>query len=123
MNEHSNLDLNYPCPAVATLSLLNSKWAPMLIHCLAGDPHLFGQIQRALSPISKKVLTQELKKLEKNNIVNRFEIIENVITVQYSLSERGESLLPILDTLFKWGFQNVNHDQLDLTYFKKEILR
>ncbi|MCJ8313499.1 MAG: helix-turn-helix transcriptional regulator [Saccharospirillaceae bacterium] len=116
-NSNLNIDLKYPCPAVATLLLLNSKWAPMLIHCLAGGPHLFGQIHRALNPISKKVLAQELKKLERNSLVDRHEIVGNVITVKYTLTARGESLLPILETLFKWGYNNINHDQLDLLYW------
>ncbi|BCE02655.1 winged helix-turn-helix transcriptional regulator [Marinicellulosiphila megalodicopiae] len=119
MKQNPYLDLSKPCPVAASLNLINRKWSPMLMHCLSQSTQQFGEILRVLSPISKKVLTDELKRLVDAKLVMRKQCHNTVVTVEYSLSDKGKSLLPILESLTHWGLDNIEHNQLDLTYINK----
>ena len=91
------------CPAVATLNLFNSKWKPMLLHSLSQESARFGELRRLLMPISHKVLTQQLRELESDGLVSRVVSGGPVVTVTYSLSEKGDSLAVVLGHLYAWG--------------------
>ncbi len=99
------------CPAVETLHLISGKWKPMLLHSLLQAPSRFGELQRLLAPISHKVLTEQLRELEHDSLVQREISDANVVTVTYSLTERGQSLRPVLDSLYDWGQQNLPSSQ------------
>jgi len=104
------------CPVVSTLSLISGKWKPMVIHILTEHPMRFGQIKKMMSPISQKVLTQQLRELESAHIVQRHIIDEKVLNVTYSLTQYGKSLSPVLEALFLWGEMNIPFSKdLELT--------
>lgn len=102
---HSAVHSDNPlcCPVVETLRLLGGKWKPMLIHQLLEAPQQFGQLQRRLSPISHKVLTEQLRELESAGLVARDVGEERVVTVTYQLTESGQALRPVLDSMFAWA--------------------
>ena len=66
----------------------------------------FGKLKSVMSPISQKVLTQQLRELEYTNIVQRDVLEEKVLNVTYSLTDYGKSLAPVLDALYLWGEKN-----------------
>lgn len=107
MQKQKDNDNPLGCPVVSTLSLISGKWKPMIIHALTEQPMRFGEIKRAMTPISQKVLTQQLRELESNHIVQRHITDEKVINVTYSLTNYGKSLAPVLEVMFLWGEKNI----------------
>jgi len=95
------------CPVVSTLGLISGKWKPMVIHVLIEQPLRFGKLKNIMSPISQKVLTEQLRELESTHIVQRDVIDEKVLNVTYSLTDYGKSLAPVLEALYLWGEINV----------------
>ena len=96
------------CPIVYTLSLVGGKWKWLIIYRLSDNGILrYGQLKNVLSPITHKMLSQELKELEAEQLILRNEYHQIPPKVEYSLTEKGKTLLPILDFMCKWGSENM----------------
>lgn len=95
------------CPVVSTLALISGKWKPMVIHVLIDQPMRFGKLKNIMSPISQKVLTEQLRELESTQVVKRDVMDEKVLNVTYSLTDYGKSLAPVLEALYVWGERNI----------------
>ena len=80
----------------------------MVIHILIDQPLRFGQLKNMMSPISQKVLTEQLRELESTLIVQRDVFDEKVLNVTYSLTDYGHSLAPVLEALYLWGDTNAH---------------
>lgn len=91
------------CPVATTVSLIGSKWKLLIIRNLRARPWRFNELKKDLEGISQKVLTDSLRSLEEDGIVTRTVYPEVPPRVEYSLSELGESLNPIFETLEEWG--------------------
>lgn len=91
------------CPIAATIAMLGGKWKPMIVHMLAAGTLRFGQIKRNLPAVSQKMLTQQLRELERDGILRRVVYAQVPPRVEYSLTERGAALKPILEALYVWG--------------------
>ena len=104
--KESDLDNPLACPVVSTLGLISGKWKPMVIHILIEQPKRFGELKRMMSPISQKVLTEQLRELEGAGIVRRDVFDEKILNVTYSVSDYGKSLSPVLEALYLWGNLN-----------------
>lgn len=93
------------CPVAVTMCFLKDKWTILIMYTLTkcGHPMRFGELQRALPDISTKVLTQNLRRMEEQNLVSRKVYAEVPPRVEYALTEMGESLKPILNNMEKWG--------------------
>ncbi len=101
--KESDLDNPLACPVVSTLGLISGKWKPMIIHILIEQPKRFGELKRMMSPISQKVLTEQLRELESTGIVQRDVFDEKILNVTYSVSDYGKLLSPVLEALYLWG--------------------
>lgn len=87
-----------------TLSLIAGKYKPVILYCLMEyQPVRFNQLQRYLKKISDKTLSQTLKELESDGLVERIVYPQIPPKVEYSLTERGKSLMTVLDQLCIWG--------------------
>ncbi len=87
-----------------TLSLISGKYKPIILYCLMEyEPVRFNEMQRYLGRIADKTLSQTLKELEKDGLVHREMYPEIPPKVEYSLTERGRSLMRVLDQLCEWG--------------------
>ena len=91
------------CPVEITLSVMGDKWKVLIIRDLLTGTKRFGQLQKSLTGISQKVLTQNLRTLETNGLANREVFAEVPPRVEYSLTDMGRSLKPILDVMCQWG--------------------
>ena len=90
-----------------TLSLISGKYKPVILYCLMEyEPVRFNQMQRYLKNIADKTLSQNLKELEKDDLILRKVYPQIPPKVEYSLSERGRSLVKVLDRLCDWGNAN-----------------
>ena len=93
------------CPVEITLLLINNKWKIRIIGSLLNRTRRFNEIIRILEDISQKVLTQNLREMEKDGLVNREVYPEIPMKVEYSLTKLGYSLKPILDEMVEWGIK------------------
>jgi DNA-binding HxlR family transcriptional regulator len=93
----------YYCPVDLTLSVIGGRWKGLVFWNLRQGPKRFGELKKTLVTINDKMLTQVLRELEKNGIVSRkvYEIMPP--KVEYSLTEEGEKLLPVMALMSEWG--------------------
>lgn len=103
MNEHWKIDNPLNCPIVRSLNIIGGKWKPMVLHMLSSGPLRFGELKSKIPPVSQKVLTQQLRELEHDGVINRKTYPVVPPKVEYSLSEKGSTLIPVLDSLYEWG--------------------
>lgn len=93
------------CPVATTVNLLGSKWKVLILRDLLLGPRRFGELEKSLQGISKKVLTESLRSMEEDGIVLRRVIPELPPKVEYSLSDLGDSLRPIISVMAEWGMK------------------
>ena len=91
------------CPVATTVALIGSKWKLLIIRNLLARPWRFNELKKALEGISQKVLTDSLRSMEADGIIIRTVYPEVPPRVEYALTELGESLKPILDSMRAWG--------------------
>lgn len=91
------------CPVATCVQLLGSKWKLLIIRHLLIRPWRFNELHKSLDGISQKVLTDSLRAMEKDGLINRTAYAEVPPRVEYSLTELGESMRPILIAMQKWG--------------------
>lgn len=91
------------CPVETTLLLISSKWKILILRELIKQPLRFGQLQKALGNISAKVLTTNLREMEIDNLLTRKVFPEIPPHVEYSLTDLGKSLSPVLESMKNWG--------------------
>lgn len=91
------------CGVARTLKIIGSKWTMLILHNLFEGTQRFGELQRNLTPISPKTLSQRLTELEKDRIVSRKVFAEIPLHVEYSLTDKGKSLRKIFKDMADWG--------------------
>lgn len=92
------------CPITSTASLIGKKWHPVIIHrLLKHGPSGFNELKKNVDGISSKVLSDSLEDLEEKHLVNRAIISEKPFRVEYSLTEYGTSLEPVINEMRDWG--------------------
>jgi len=92
------------CPVATAVGVIGNKWKLLILRNLLTNPKRFTELLNGIDSISKKVLTENLRSLEDDGIINRKIYPEEIpIKVEYSLSEMGETLKPIFDVLTDWG--------------------
>ena len=91
------------CPVATTVALIGSKWKLLIIRNLLARPWRFNELKKALEGISQKVLTDSLRSMEADGIITRTVYPEVPPRVEYALTELGESLKPILESMRAWG--------------------
>lgn len=97
----------YTCPIDFTIDLISGKWSMWILWTLQNNPLRFGEIRDKIPGITEKMLIQELKKFETYNIVTRKVYPEVPPKVEYSLTEHGKSLKPIMLLIKQWGDEHL----------------
>ena len=97
------------CPVATTVSLIGSKWKLLIMRNLLARPWRFNELQRSLEGISQKVLTDSLRSMEEDGIITRTVYPEVPPRVEYALSEIGESMRPIIQSMEAWGIEYKNN--------------
>lgn len=91
------------CPVATTVQLIGNKWKLLIIRNLLVRPWRFNEMLRSIPGISQKVLTDNLRAMEKDEIITRTVYPEVPPRVEYALSELGESMRPIIKSMEEWG--------------------
>lgn len=95
------------CPITATIDIIGGKWKPPIIWLLMDGPMRFGELSKTMPDIALKVLSKQLKELEAHGIITRHAYPEVPPRVEYSLSEKGESLRDIMHLLSDWSRKHI----------------
>lgn len=96
---------NYNCLVEATADIIGGKWKTVILYYLLEKPRRFNELKRLLSDISQRILTQQLRELEHDGIIHREIYKEIPPRVEYSLTDFGTSLKPIILLMLTWGEQ------------------
>lgn len=91
------------CPVETTLTLIGNKWKVLIIRDLLTGTKRFGELKKSIGSVSQKVLTSQLRAMEEDGLIHREVYAEVPPRVEYSLTELGWSLKPILDAMVNWG--------------------
>jgi len=98
--------LNEVCPIRDVLDRVGDKWSTLLIFTLSERPHRFGELRRAISDISQRMLTQTLRELQEDGLVNRTVFPTTPPSTEYELTPLGRSLVDPLTHLLRWAEAN-----------------
>jgi DNA-binding HxlR family transcriptional regulator len=93
----------YNCPVEAALDVIGGKWKVVILCWLKQGMHRFGELRRRLPGVSERMLTQQLRELERDGIVQRKVYPEVPPRVEYTLTPFGDTLRPLMDMLNRWG--------------------
>ena len=104
------------CSLVHAMNIIGGKWKPIILYLLANGSLRFGKLLIFTPTISKKVLTDQLKELEEDGLIIRERFAEIPPRVEYSLSEKGKALLPVLKALSDWTFDT--YDEIEFEQCK-----
>ncbi len=103
----------YSCPVSKTIELISGRWKPIILYLIEHDINRFGLLQKKMPKISKKILTEQLRELEKQDLINReVRVSKYPQEVFYSLTNKGSSLRKLIDQIFYWGTDNLLDEEL-----------
>ena len=89
------------------MEIMGGKWKLLILHLISNDINRFGKMDMMLRDISKQMLTTQLRELERDGIINRIIYPEIPPRVEYSITEKGKTLLPIIELMRNWGNENI----------------
>ena len=91
------------CPVETTLMIIGNKWKVLILRELLSGTKRFGELKKSIGSVSQKVLTAQLRDMEEKGLLERKVYAEVPPKVEYTLTETGYSLKPILDAMYAWG--------------------
>ena len=91
------------CPVTATMGVIGGKWKLLILYLISNDVNRFGKMGMMLKDISKQMLTTQLRELENDGIIERKIYPEIPPRVEYFITPKGQSLMPIIDLMRDWG--------------------
>lgn len=95
------------CPVVYCMNIIGGKWKPSIIHMIRTDRNRYSILLKNITEISKQTLTNQLRELESDGIIDRIIYPEIPPRVEYTITDYGKTLLPIIDSMYKWGRQHM----------------
>jgi len=101
----------YHCTVEATLDVIGGKWKPLILWHLGDSVLRFSELQRGLPGVNAKMLTKQLRELEEDGVIRRTVYPEVPPRVEYTITEFGKTLIPILQALCAWGAQYLGVDE------------
>lgn len=97
-------DKVYPCSTTVTMDYIGGKWKTVILWYLAISPHRYSELRKKLMMVTERTLSLQLKQLEKDGLINREVYVKKApMRVEYSLTQFGKSLIPLLKVLSDWG--------------------
>lgn len=100
---HEMIDALPACPVETTLTLISDKWKVLILRDLLTGTKRFGELKKSLGGVSQKVLTSQLRQMEASGLLTRKVYAEVPPRVEYTLTELGYSLQPVLEAMCDWG--------------------
>ncbi|MEU5760512.1 helix-turn-helix domain-containing protein [Nocardia sp. NPDC047648] len=107
-------DKRYRCAVEVTVDLIGGKWKPVILAHLKEGVHRYGELRRRMPTTSEKMLIQQLRELESDGLVRRTVFDTVPPQVEYTLTDEGHTLVPVLTALYDWGEQRAARTGLTL---------
>ena len=107
------------CPLYTAIGVIEGRWKPMLFQRLAAGPCGFGALHRALPGVSRKVLAEQLRQMECDDLLVRRELGDRLGSVRYELTPYGATLGPVFRALWEWGVTHLGRDDAGRGTFVK----
>lgn len=104
-------DKTYRCPVEVTIDIVGGKWKCLILWHLHEGTMRFKELERIVPGVSQKMLTQQLKEMEKDGLLTKTVYPEVPPRVEYSLTERGHSLFPLLELMHTWALDELGLDE------------
>jgi DNA-binding HxlR family transcriptional regulator len=105
---HRSYESHSGCPVEAALEVIGGKWKGTILYRLLMGKKRFNELKRMFPSLTQRILTQQLRELERDGIIHREVYAEVPPRVEYSLTEFGRTLTPVLELLREWGVNNVH---------------
>ena len=99
------------CPVTHCLSVIGGKWKPVILYCVSNGVNRFGAMGHEAPGVTKQMLTQQLRELEADGLLDRKVFAEVPPRVEYSLTDRGRSILPVITAMRDWGAGDLKEEQ------------
>ncbi|MFJ7146857.1 winged helix-turn-helix transcriptional regulator [Streptomyces sp. NPDC100445] len=96
------------CPARQLLDRISNKWVSLIVNALSAGPQRYSDLSRRLASISQKMLTQTLRNLERDGLVERTVTLSVPVRVDYALTPLGEGLIPVMQAIKSWAEENMD---------------
>ena len=100
------------CPVETTLTLISDKWKVLILRDLMTGTKRFGELKKSIGHVSQKVLTTQLRQMEASGLLSRKVYAEVPPRVEYTLTELGCSLKPVMDAMWEWGAYFFSHKRI-----------
>lgn len=117
MNNKNTLEMNQcraTCPMEFAMTQISGKWKLVILwHIYEKEVIRYGELRRSVSKITDKMLSNQLKELVSDKIIHKEIYQEIPLKVEYSLTEYGKSLIPIMEMLFKWGQEHIHNNKVE----------
>jgi len=97
------------CPLYTAIQVLEGRWKPMIFQRLGSGGLGFGELRRSMAGVTTKVLRQQLRQLEADDLVTRIAAPKPGFRVQYQVTPHGKTLQPVLECLWTWGVMHLSH--------------
>lgn len=101
------------CPVETTLTLISDKWKVLILRDLLQGTKRFGELKKSIGHVSQKVLTSQLRQMEESGLLTRKVYVEVPPRVEYTLTDVGYSLKPIMDAMWAWGEEYKRRNELN----------
>ena len=101
------------CPVTHCLNKIGGKWKPLIMYAISKNVNRFSTMQKALPVISKQMLVNQLRELEEDGIISRKEYEETPPRTEYTMTEYGNSLMPVLYAIQDWGIHDMKRIKTD----------
>lgn len=108
------------CPIAGSINIFGGKWKPEAIYFINLGPKRFNELRRLIPDVSQRMLTQQLRELQRDGIINRKQYLEIPPKVVYSLTDLGRTLIPIFQELEKWTNKNIKKIEKARTNYDKK---
>ncbi|MBB6109143.1 winged helix-turn-helix transcriptional regulator [Mucilaginibacter lappiensis] len=95
------------CAVTYCMNIIGGKWKPVIIHLIRNGTNRYSLMQKAITEISKQTLTNQLRELEVDGVLERIVFAEVPPRVEYQITQHGQTLLPIIDAMKAWGRENM----------------
>ncbi|NEQ54028.1 MAG: helix-turn-helix transcriptional regulator [Leptolyngbya sp. SIO3F4] len=104
---HTRYDCTPGCPVEATLEVVGGKWKGVILYHLLSETSRFNELRRLMPEVTQRMLTKQLRELEADNLISRKVYAEVPPRVEYSMTEYGRTLEPVIKALQAWGLQHL----------------
>ncbi|MEL6224955.1 MAG: helix-turn-helix domain-containing protein [Cyanobacteria bacterium J06627_8] len=106
---HIRYDCTLGCPVEATLEIIGGKWKGVILYHLLSETSRFNELRRLMPNVTQRMLTKQLRELEADNLISRKVYAEVPPKVEYSITEYGKTLEPLIHALQAWGLQHLEN--------------